>query len=184
MKRFDKLFGIVGGALVIGFGVGLSAGLDSPPAHVEVQWETLVTGAAAIFGGWMAYSGATKPFQDERARLLKLHKYAVENALYVFMYYTDPNTVSGQHCLKIYSSDKIGCPEDVITMSAIATAEELPEIPKEVSTAELAFRREKILRKLRWFTFNTTNYVGPLQADPSDTRQEIERYLMELDKLI
>lgn len=50
----------------MGFWIGFAAGLDNPPAQNGIEWETLLAGAFAIAGGWMAYYGATAPFRDEQ----------------------------------------------------------------------------------------------------------------------
>lgn len=64
--RTDKLFVSVGVTLFVGFWIGFAAGLDNPPAQNDIQWETLLAGAVAIVGGWMAYRGATAPFREEQ----------------------------------------------------------------------------------------------------------------------
>ncbi len=64
--RADKPFVLAVSALFVGFVIGFAAGLDNPPAQNDLQWETLLAGAVAIVGGWMAYLGATAPFREKQ----------------------------------------------------------------------------------------------------------------------
>ncbi|WP_417825176.1 hypothetical protein [Thalassospira lucentensis] len=84
MMQFDRLFLIVAGSAAIGMFVGFTAGLDNPPASKDVQWETLVAGAAAIFGGWMAYSGAIEPYKRTRKQyFIDFHRTVNDAAEYL-----------------------------------------------------------------------------------------------------
>ncbi|PKR55497.1 hypothetical protein [Thalassospira marina] len=78
--RTDKMFILVGCVLFAGFWIGFAAGLDNPPAQNDIQWETLLAGAAALIGGWMAYQGALIPFKEHRKAVMIQFQYDVKEA--------------------------------------------------------------------------------------------------------
>lgn len=77
-------------ALVAGlFGFGLGDGmlrfgsvLQAFEGPARIQWEVLLTGVAAIGGGWMAYRGATEPHRRAQAQILTSYLIKLEEEMF------------------------------------------------------------------------------------------------------
>lgn len=90
--RTDKFLGVVAGCLLIGGFVGYVAALDSPPPiePQATQWETLVAGVTAVFGGVLAYYGAITPHREKVRQSKRVFRLQVFQALNGFIDGCDP----------------------------------------------------------------------------------------------
>ncbi|SOC28186.1 hypothetical protein [Thalassospira xiamenensis] len=178
IMQIGRLLPIVGGALAIGLFIGFAAGLDNPPAQDEVQWETLLAGAAAIIGGWLAYNGAIHPFVIARKQSIDLHLHEFEKVCAAFLYVTDANDANGRQFLEDFRSGKLDVENDVIVVISSSTVQDIPEIPKEIKTPKLIDLRQDIVIEMNSFKLKAIRH----NRDPLRVREKIISYISELKK--
>jgi hypothetical protein len=176
LMRQDKQFLVVGGALFIGFWIGFAAGLDNPTRE-NIEWETLAAGAAAIFGGWLAYVGARGPFDEKRSRIAERHAFLISSHCSGFLFFTDPDTLIGQGFFPAHlRNGRDGL--DVLWNLIRRTAEAFPELPPEIADKNLMAKHHKVVTFLRlWKPHDRLN------AHPSvvETRGAILDYIRAVE---
>lgn len=181
--KYDKLFLIVGGALILGFLIGFAAGMDNPPAMISVQWETLAAGGAAILGGWMAYAGATAQFREIKEKAAQIHAHKFNEACLGFLMLTDNSVDWGRLAIQSYVEAK----EDddwieFIPDAAKETLSKLPEIPAEIADKELQKLHDQIRILLSWVDPNHRIHKVR-KPDVLDIRKKIIEYLRRVETM-
>jgi hypothetical protein len=181
--REGKYFAVVLCTLVTGFGIGFAAGLSEPIKH-EIQWETLLAGAAAIIGGWMAYRGAMAPFLDEKQRITELYLHTFREEINQFLRSTDEKSKSGKLCLDMFRANKTHRRDDMITAMAMEILTCMPEIPEKINTAPLRQKLVNIRYLLARFNPEDRKFLGDfLPPDPIETRNAILEYAVMVESL-
>ncbi len=143
--RADKFLGVVSSCLLVGCFIGYVAALDSPPPGEQrgTEWETLVAGAAAILGGWLAYQGALIPFKERRKALHIQFQYDVKYAgqdVWGFLGRANHSLDGGQGIFTFNRKDgsSFGPTKvDQFREMALAHLNNMPPIPSEIISSEL-----------------------------------------------
>lgn len=121
----------------LGYGIGDSTVRYDKASQALVgsdrlQWEVLLTGAAAIFGGWLAYRGATFSVRDKRRAIASRLDYEMGFATKLFL---EATSDAPSHTFDSYKgeTDK----NRMIAVICSETRDGLPEIPDELMNSEL-----------------------------------------------
>lgn len=181
--KYDKLFLIVGGALLLGFVVGFAAGLDNPPAAFAVQWETLLAGAAAILGGWLAYIGAKKPHEEAKSNAAVVHAHEVRACFLSFLLMSDPETKVGQHFREVMFKASKADREKFIWGIIEDGVKKFPKCPANIADFELMQMYIKIPGHLSWWEPDDTRQK-PVALDVDETREIILEYIRAVESRI
>lgn len=181
-------------ALIAGcIGYGLGDGLARYESAAQLfagdnrlQWEVLLTGLAAIAGGYMAYFGAIRPHEENRkAKIFKL-TYDTKQAVARFMFFTDENDAMWKI---IRDAANNGDGEMIKGYIAVFsdTENDLPVIPEMIASKDLLEKRQNVIVSLsvalpgKWNHGDDKTYT-PFY--PGTTRVAILEYLDAIEKHI
>lgn len=142
----------------------------------RIQWEVLLTGIAAISGGYMAYRGATRPAQLEQIRKKLLFQKAVVDALDNFLTVTESEPSLIAELLKFRDTPKNGKKSELQLECEFADTaiKQLPTIPQNIYSKELDNIISSIRLSLQLHGHNRST------VPPKDTREQI---LQQIEKL-